>query len=79
MPLRGLLGDCKIFANLPCELQAALTNSFSSSHTDDLSTLGVPVDSRDEVDCLGGVLEQLEPSLEVKRRSRNFDRENRRR
>lgn len=59
-------------------LEAALTNSFSSSHTDDLSTLGVPVDSRDEVDCLGGVLEQLEPSLEVKRRSRNFDRENRR-
>ena len=28
---------------------------------------------RDEVDYLGGALEQLEPSLEAKRRSRNFD------
>ena len=51
-------------------------DSFSSSYTDDLSTLGVQVD---EVDCLGGVLEVLEPSLEVKRRSRNFDSGSRRR
>ena len=51
-------------------------SSFSSSHTDDLSTLGVPAD---EVDFLGGVLEVLEPSLEVKRRSRNFDNGSRRR
>ena len=43
-----------------------------------MSTLGVPVDDRDEVDYLGGVLEQLEPTLEVKRRSRNFDDPNRR-
>ena len=41
-------------------------------------TLGVPVDDRDEVDYLGGVLEQLEPTLEVKRRSRSFGDPNRR-
>ena len=45
----------------------------SSAATDNLSTLGVPVGDRDEVDYLGGALEQLEPSLQAKRRSRSFD------
>ena len=53
-------------------IQVSPPLSFSSStYTDDLSTMGVPVDNRDEVDYLGGVLEHLEPGLVEKRRSQS--------
>ena len=46
------------------------SNSFSSD-TDDLSTLGVPVGHKDDLDPLSA-WHELEPGLE-KRRSKNFD------
>ena len=46
------------------------SNSFSDD-TDDLSTLGVPVGHKDELDPLSA-WHDLEPELE-NRRSRNFD------
>lgn len=76
----GESGQCikskNVFVTIKTGVPRIQPDSFSSSYTDDLSTLGVP---KDEVDFLGGVLEVLEPSLEVKRRSRNLDSGSRRR
>ena len=47
-----------------------ISNSFSDN-TDDLSTLGVPVGHKDDLDPLSA-WNDLEPELE-NRRSRNFD------